>query len=153
MKRSTTTHLFGKRLVASAAIASMLLLFAPFLGPSSALARPPGDGMAKLVDQLDLDAATQSQVDAILDSKRDQRRALHRELRDARETMRDLMASADADEATLLGQAERIGAIEQERHALRIGTHLQLRSILSKDQMQSLAEAKRSRAHPRGRGN
>ena len=148
MKRLSKTISLGKRLAAAAAIASTLLIFAPW----TAIARPPGDGLPQLIDRLALDASTQSEVDAVLDSQREQRRSLHRELRSARETMRSLMASADADEASLLSQAERIGALEQERHSLRIGTHLQLRTILTPDQMQTLADATAERPR-RGRRN
>ena len=148
MKRFSKTTSLGKRLAAAAAVAATLLIIAPW----AAVARPPGGGLPQLIDQLELDRSTQSQVDALLDSRREQRRSLHRELRGARETMRSLMASADADEASLLSQAERIGALEQARHALRIGTHLQLRTILTSDQMASLAQAKADRPR-RGRRN
>lgn len=141
MKRFSKTISLGKRLFAATAVVGALLIFAPW----AAVARPPGGGLPQLIDQLELDASTQGEVDALLDAQREQRRSLHRELRSAREGMRSLMASADADEASLLSQAERIGALEQERHSLRIGTHLQLRTILTPDQMQALAAAKAER--------
>lgn len=121
--------------------------------PFSAMARPPGGygGFEMQLDRLDLDETTRGSVDLILDESRAQRRLVRRELHAAREQMRERLAAVDSDEASLLAQAERISVLELEMARQRISTHLELRSVLSNDQMEALVAAVSERPARPGR--
>ncbi len=118
--------------------------------PFAAIARPPGghDPAAK-IERLGLDEVSQAQVDAILDGSRTEHRSLRRALRNSRQTLRDLMKDRSSDEAVLIAQVERVSQAELALHKYRIATHLQLRTVLSDDQLESLFERGKRRRHAR----
>ncbi len=119
--------------------------------PFMAFARPPGGGPEARLERLGLDEVSQAQVDAILDASRTERRSLRRALRSSHETLRDLLKDRAAEEAVLLAQVERVSDAELALHKHRIATHLQLRSVLSDDQLEALFErGKRGRHGRRG---
>lgn len=129
---------WSPRLVIAFLVAAVVL-------PLPAMARPPGGHAQDLearIEQLALDPETQAEVDALFDRAQGERRAFGRDLRAAREAMRELLGAAESDEASLIAQAERISALELERHKRRIAMHLALREVLTPDQMQRLVAAR-----------
>jgi len=108
---------------------------------ATASARPQGDGppIEARIEKLDLDAETQARVDGILDAAHEQRRSLRRELREARTQLRELVGAGAGAEA-LYAQAETLGALDLRRHQERIGMLLELREVLSPEQVASLLE-------------
>ncbi len=136
-----------KRLLTFAGLSMALML------PLSAIARPPGGhgGLERQIERLELDEDTQAAVDRILDDSRTAQRALHREIRTAHEQMREQLVSVDSDEASLLAQAERISGLDLEINKARIATHLELRAILTSEQMEALAAIAEERPTRPGR--
>jgi Spy/CpxP family protein refolding chaperone len=100
----------------------------------------------KRVDALQLDDATKTQVIAILDQAREQRRARKDEFRAARQRMDDLLAKPDVTEAELMAQVDADAALHTEAHKAKLRTLLAIRGLLTPEQWESF------RKHP-GRGD
>ena len=101
---------------------------------------PHGLRLERLVEELGLDAPTLAQVDALLDASRAKKRTLRRQLREAREQMHGLLAAEEPQEAELLEQADRIGALRTELRKERLKTMLRVRALLSPEQRARLLE-------------
>ncbi|MEM7413642.1 MAG: periplasmic heavy metal sensor [Myxococcota bacterium] len=132
------------RLAAAAAITTSLVL------GGSALARPDGSGkraglekLERKLERLDLDAETRDAAFAVLDRARADRRAFAPELREARDTMRELMSQTEVEEPAVMAQVEAVHALELERHKARLRTMLELRELLTTEQWQELRPQRR----------
>ncbi|HJO22958.1 MAG: periplasmic heavy metal sensor [Myxococcota bacterium] len=130
--------------------------FALFLGlaillPLGALARPggfhgvPGLHLERALEQLDLDASTWEQIDAILDAAMAEKEPLREEIRAAHEEMRMRMEADPPDLDVILSQTEVIGALHVEAHKQRLQTWFAVRAVLTSDQIDALAEIRRNR--------
>ena len=118
-------------------------------GPS-ARHTPHGPRLERLVEELGLDAQTLAQVDAIIDASRAKKRALRRQLREAREQMYSLLEAQEPQEAALLKQADHIGGLRTKLRKERLKTMLRVRALLSPEQRASLLE-RLNKAPRRGR--
>jgi Spy/CpxP family protein refolding chaperone len=129
---------------------SLLALLLALALPTLALAMSPhrGGGLAGRLEMLDLDEATRTQVDAILDAGRSEARALRKEARDAREAFRSLKQDASTDEATLVGAAARVRDAQFAARRHQIATFVQVREVVPADQLGSLQKE----GHGRCRG-
>ena len=111
--------------------------------------RGPHRGLARVIDGLDLDDATRTQVDAVLENARSEKEALRDDLHAARETLRELLAEAEPREAAVLAQADAIGVLESTRHRQRAETLLAVRQLIGAE---AWAEFQASHAQRRGKG-
>lgn len=110
---------------------------------------PPQARLEKHLDELGLDAAQMEKVRAILDAAKDQRRAMHKQLRAAFDQMHTLLEQDPPDEAAVMRQAEVIGQLKTEGHKAMLHTLLQVRAELTPEQRKKLMEMKGR--HPRWR--
>lgn len=111
-----------------------------------------GGGLPARLERLELDETTRAQTDAILDAGRDEARALRKDAREAREAFRSLKQDASTEEAALVAAAARVRDARFAARRHQIGTFVQLREVLSADQLASLQEGggRRCRGGHRG---
>jgi Spy/CpxP family protein refolding chaperone len=133
---------------------SLLALLLALALPTLALAMSPhrGGGLAGRLETLDLDEATRTQVDAILDAGRGEARTLRKESRDAREAFRSLQRDGAA-EADLVAAAARVRDAQFAARRHQIATFVQLRDVVPADQLASLHEKGRGRCAGGQRGD
>lgn len=103
---------------------------------------PPGPSpLERAIESVELPPEVRSQIDALLDASHSSRRGLHRELRGAREEMRELLEADDPQEDAILAQAEVIGRLQVSLEKDRLMTLLRIRALLTPQQRDSLTAA------------
>ncbi len=111
---------------------------------------PPGGLVAKYAERLGLDPGARDAVHAIVQRSGERDEALREELEAAKLQMRALMKeSHQPDAATVMSQAEAIGAVEIAIHKNRLGAILQIRALLTPEQRTELMRI-RDEKHPHG---
>ena len=127
-----------------------LKLFAVFaLAGLASFATPalagPGDGprghgarFEKVLSTLGLDAAQKEKVEAILESAKPQREAMHAKMRESWQGMRTLLEQENPDQAAVLSRADEIGQLKTEMLKERFKTMLAVRAELTPDQRAKL---------------
>ncbi len=117
------------------------------LGGAPAQARrdgpPPDERLEAHLAEIDLTPAQRDEVGAILDAGREERQALRERKRETIKQMHALLEQDPPDEAAVMLQAERIGAIKIEAHKVMLRTLLQIRGQLSPEQRRQLMTMKR----------
>lgn len=111
---------------------------------------PPGGGLDQALEQIDLPDDVRTDVDALLDEARTERRAFHRSLKAAQKDMRAKLEADEPDEAAVLAQADEIGRLRTEVEKTRLRTLLRINKRLSPEQREALTELLKK--HRRGRG-
>ena len=106
--------------------------------------------MQDLTDKLDLDDATRASVRALIDARRERTRDARKELKTAHTQMHGLLQADQPDEAEVLAQVERIGALRTALHKQRMQTMLRVRALLSPEQRATLLEMFKKRRGKRG---
>jgi Spy/CpxP family protein refolding chaperone len=130
------------------------------LGVGAAAARPdhhrgPGAGLDQLerrVEGLGLDAETSQAVYAVLDAARQEGRGLRTQLHQQHEALRALLEQDTPDEAAVLAQVDKLGALQTEERKQEMRAFLKVRSLLTPEQRQALRPPE-GRGGPRGRGH
>jgi Spy/CpxP family protein refolding chaperone len=117
--------------------------------PTLSLAMSPhrGGGLPAKLERLDLDDATRTQVDAILDAGRSEARTLRKQAREAREAFRSLKQNPGAEEAELVAAAAGVRDAQFAARRHQIATFVELREVIPADQLASLHERGRGRCH------
>ncbi len=128
------------------------------LTASAALAYPGGHGPGKrhrgphpemmiehMAEVLDLDEATVAEMQAVVQGTHEQGEALHTEIREARETMHDMMKAEELDREAIMAQVDRLAALEGDALRLRIGTLLDVRALLTPEQRAALTAMREDR--------
>jgi len=129
--------------VSSLFICAAALARPPFGGPPG----PPGpEGLIEEhADRLDLDDETRAAVRALVDESHERAAELHEDHRKARRALRDLLSQDSPDEATVMKQAELLGAIETEMHKHRLQTLLRIHTLLTPEQREEMMAIRRER--------
>lgn len=128
-----------------------LILGLVILAPVGAWARPGGPhGMAgprleRALAELDLDAGSWEQIDAILDAAAFEGDALREEIHVAHIEMRARMDADSPDLGAILSQAETIGLLKTEAHKQRLETWFAIRAVLTESQLEQLAQLRHER--------
>lgn len=100
---------------------------------------PPIERMLERhAQRLGLDGATRAEIRHIAEAAEPQSLELHERLRELHGEMRRLLGQDAPDVAAVMGQAERIGALEIELQQHRLRTMLQVRALLTREQRQEL---------------
>ena len=89
-------------------------------------------------ERLGLDQETLTTIRTIADASRQKEEEFREALRNAYDTMRELLSQEVPDEATVMQQAEVIGALELTKRQHRLRTLLRIRSLLTPEQRQAL---------------
>jgi len=113
--------------------------------------RSPAEHVARHAEQIGLDAEAQAALAAIVEESEGQDRALHAEMRAARERMHELLAAPALDRAAVLAQAAALDALHAKAQRNRLETVLRIHELLTPAQRQALVEI-RERERPWGRG-
>jgi len=128
------------RLAVCSFIATLLLVAA------SAGAQPPGgrqhyspdEFLERDLEKLGLDAEQSERVHAILDAAQQRRAERRPEMRTAFDRMRELLEAEPPDEAAVMQQVERIGALKTDEHKAMLRTLLAVRAVLTPEQRRQL---------------
>lgn len=96
--------------------------------------------MEKYAEQLNLDAKTLEQIRGIVAASKEESNRLRTELREAHMTMRDLLSAEAPDEKAIMEQAEKIGAIRNNLAKNHLRVLLQIRPLLTTDQVRELGK-------------
>jgi Spy/CpxP family protein refolding chaperone len=122
--------------------------------PSFVFAHPPdappvhGRRFEKLIEEINLDEKTLTEVKKILDASQAKHKELFGRLRAAHKRMRALLEQENPDEAAVMTQADSIGALETEARKQRLRTMLQVHALLTAEQRAKLLEKLRTRRPP-----
>ena len=108
----------------------------------------PGHRLEKAVQQLGLEPDQMARVQAILDAAKEARAKKHDDLRTAFDDMHALLEQDTPDEAAVMAQADKIGALEVEGHKAMLHTLLAVRAELTPEQRQKLKDLKHSHGGP-----
>jgi Spy/CpxP family protein refolding chaperone len=112
---------------------------------------PPfrGERLKQAVAELGLEEKVLTTVNSILDASSVEQQQLRSKLNEAYERMHGLLEQPEPDEATVMSQADVIGALETEARKHRLRTILRVRALLTPEQRVKLLELIRARG---GRG-
>lgn len=140
------------------AFGCLALLGAALLcGSTPAAARPPGphpdirrlaDKLERNAERLGLSQETLARIRAIVDAAAPETDALQSKLRQAHATMRELLDTPRPDEDAVLRQAEVIGALDTALLKQGIRTLLQIRPLLTDQQLAELRKIRAERLAP-----
>jgi Spy/CpxP family protein refolding chaperone len=111
--------------------------------------------LEKHLDELGLEPAQKEKVRTILDASKQAREARREQMRAAFQQMRALLDQDAPDEAAVMAQADKIGALHTERHKAMLHTLLAVRAELTPEQRAALKEkmgSERARRWKRDRG-
>jgi Spy/CpxP family protein refolding chaperone len=101
-----------------------------------------GGWVEKHADELGIDEATLAEINQIVDSSREQGKAIYEEHRAARDAMRQLLDQDEPNFDAVMKQAEVIGEIDVRKHKHRVATMLEIRAKLTPEQRSQLRELK-----------
>ena len=101
-----------------------------------------GGWIERHAEELGIDEATLAGINQIVDSSREQGKAIYEEHRAARDAMRQLLDQDDPNFDAVMKQAEVIGEIDVRKHKHRIATMLEIRAKLTPEQRSRLRELK-----------
>lgn len=119
-------------------------------GPQGHQPHRRGAWLQHLTDKLDLDDDTRTSVRALIDARRERTRDARKELKAAHTQMYEMLQADQPDEAQVLAQVERIGALRTALHKQRMQTILRVRALLSPEQRATLLEMFKKRRGKRG---
>lgn len=119
-------------------------------GPQGHKPHRRGAWLRHLTDKLDLDDDTRASVRALIDAGRERTRDARKELQAARTQIHGLLQADQPDEAEVLAQVERIGALRTALHKQRMQTMLRVRALLNPEQRATLLEMFEKRRGKRG---
>lgn len=114
-------------------------------GPHSKRGGPVHDVflMEKYAEQLNLDAKTLEQIRGIVAASKEKSTGLRTELREAHKTMRQLLSADIPDEKAVMEQAEKIGAIRNNLAKNHLRVLLQIRPLLTTEQVRELGKIRK----------
>lgn len=108
-----------------------------------------GEGMSKMLEQLNLTPEQSEQIETIKTESRAQNDALHQDMETIREEMRSLLAS-DASVEQLREQHQRMQEVHQKLSDNRFETMLQIREVLTPEQRSQMADLMSEKRTRRG---
>ena len=111
--------------------------------------RGRGEGMQRVLQQLDLTPEQLQQIEDIQEQSKNQAQALHQQMQTQREEMRSLLAS-DATPEQLQQQHQQTQDLHQQLGDNRFETMLQVREVLTSEQRTQMAELMAQRPERRG---
>jgi Spy/CpxP family protein refolding chaperone len=120
-------------LVVTFFVSAAVLAQPPFGGP------PGPDGLIEdYAERLGLDDEARAAIRAIVDASHERAAGLHEDHREARRALRDLLSEDSPDEASVMRQAELLGAIETEMTKHRLRTLLRIHGQLAPEQREEM---------------
>ena len=108
----------------------------------------PG-GIGREIFRLNLTAAQQEQVKALMDAQREATESYHTTLRDIDRQIDDAITSGEFTEDAIRALAEKEAATTVELRVQRAKTDAQIYELLTAEQKKALADAKNQQAPPR----
>jgi len=117
------------------------------LGLASAGTAHPGMGpgpregfFERKLDSLGLAPETRAAVQKLLDDARPTREAARQQIRQAHDAMKALLDAEPVDEAAVMSQADKIGALMTASHKQELRTMIQVRALLSPEERTRLEQ-------------
>jgi Spy/CpxP family protein refolding chaperone len=99
---------------------------------------PRGFGLERTLEKLDLPAETRAAVQSVLEEALPHREALDGRIREARDAMKGLLAQDAVDEATVMENADALGALVTEQRKAELRTLIRVRGLLTAEQRAEL---------------
>jgi len=99
-----------------------------------------GGFMAHHADALGLDEDARERIETIVEESHQEAELLHAQKREAKRRLHELLEADEPDRGAVMGQVERLGALDTEKHKLRIGTMMRIRAELSPQQRERMKE-------------
>jgi Spy/CpxP family protein refolding chaperone len=99
---------------------------------------PPEKMIEHMADALDLDEETVSKMRAALEGTREEGEALHAQIRAARHDMHSLMMAEETDREAVMAKVDQLAGFEGDALRLRVGTLLEVHSLLTPEQRAEL---------------
>jgi Spy/CpxP family protein refolding chaperone len=131
-------------LVVTFFVSAAVLAQPPFGGPPGPPGPPGPEGLIEeYADRLGLDDEARAAIRAIVDESHRRAAGLHEDHRDARRALRDLLSQDSPDEASVMRQAELLGAIETEMTKHRLRTLLRIHGQLAPEQREEMMVIRR----------
>ncbi len=114
----------------------------------------PLHSIEEYAERLAIDETTRGAIRLIVEDTRSRGQEIRASLAQARAQMRNLLTQDSPDDAAVMQQAEKIGALRVEKQKNRLRAMLQIRALLSPQQRQALtALREQERPHRRGRSH
>jgi Spy/CpxP family protein refolding chaperone len=110
-----------------------------------------GPRVERALERLELDDTQRAEVLSVIEAARPAHRELRDQLRAALKELRAMLADPEVVEASVLAQADAIGAMSTELSKQRLSTLMQVRERLSPEQQEELVDAMKMR-HGRRHG-
>jgi Spy/CpxP family protein refolding chaperone len=102
---------------------------------------PSGEGfLARHAEMLGLDDATQARIRELVDASHREAELLRAQKREAKSRLYELLSADEPDRDAVLDQVERLGALDTEKHKLRIETMMDIRAELTPEQRRIMKE-------------
>ena len=111
--------------------------------------RGRGEGMNRLLQQLDLTSEQSEQIAAIKEQSQTDKEALYQQMQTEQEEMRSLLSS-DATPEQLTQQHQQLQDLRQQAGDKRFATMLEIREILTPEQRSQMAESIAERGDRKG---
>jgi Spy/CpxP family protein refolding chaperone len=132
-------------------LGSVLALVAGLTLAGAADARPPGPGhsfggmIERHAERLGLSEETRAAIQGIVEASGARDAALHEQLEQAHQRMRELLSGPTPALDAVMSQAEAIGALETGLHKNRLQAILEIRTLLTPEQRDELIRIREER--------
>lgn len=112
----------------------------------------PGRFVDEHADELGLDDDARESIQAIVDASRLRSEQMRGEIRSEHEKMHELLSQSSPDEAAVMSQNDRIGALKSRQRKNRLEAMLAIRKLLTPEQREQLIGIREGRRRDRGEG-
>ncbi|MBW2286890.1 MAG: Spy/CpxP family protein refolding chaperone [Deltaproteobacteria bacterium] len=112
----------------------------------------PGRFIDRHGEELGVDAETRESIQAIADASRMRSQRIRGEIEVEEATMRELLSQPSPDEAAVMSQGDRLGALKSQHRKNRLEAMLAIRKLLTPEQREQLIGMREGRRQGRGEG-
>lgn len=121
-----------------------------------AVAGPRGGGamehISEMAAEIGLDEAQVSEIESIVSESREEGKAIREQLREAKGEMKSLMEADSPNERAVMAHIDEVGELKTELKKLKVGTMLEIRSIMTPEQFAQFKEIRKEKRAERRQG-
>ena len=108
--------------------------------------------ISEMAAEIGLDEAQVSEIESIVSESREEGKALREQLREAKGEMKSLMEADPPNERAVMAHIDEVGELKTELKKLKVGTMLEIRSILTPEQFAQFKEIRKEKRAERRQG-
>jgi Spy/CpxP family protein refolding chaperone len=101
---------------------------------------PEGGFLEHHAEVLGLDDDTRERIRTIVEESQQEADLIYAQKREARDALHELLEADEPDRGAVMAQVERLGALDTEKHKLRIDTMMRIRAELTPEQRERMKE-------------